>query len=174
MITTLTRYDIYTDGSSRKDAGITFGGWAYEIIKDTRILRSESGGKINVTNQQMELYAAIQALEFIKDKRQFGDEVYIYSDSAYLINCANQGWYHKWVRNGWRNSKDELVANISLWQQLIPYFENNYFHFKHVDGHADNFRNNQVDKLAQAESKKLKENWRGLDNVKERELLSGF
>lgn len=175
MNTNLTRYDIYTDGSSRKDnsMGITFGGWAYEIVKDTRIIRKDSGGMYNVTNQQMELYAAIKAVEGISQYRDPKDMVYIYSDSAYLINCANQGWWRKWIRNGWETSNGKQVANIELWQKLIPYFDNKYYVFRHVNGHADNFRNNQVDEMAQEASQKMKNNWRGLKH-EEGTLSSGF
>ena len=50
-------------------------------------------------------------------------EYIIYTDSAYLINCANQGWYLKWMTNGWMTSQKTPVANKELWEELIPTFD---------------------------------------------------
>jgi ribonuclease HI len=75
-------------------------------------------------------------------------EIVVYSDSAYVINCYKQKWYKKWQVNGWINSKKQPVANKELWEQLIPYFENPFFSFEKVAGHADNKYNNLVDEMA--------------------------
>ena len=74
----------------------------------------------------------------------------IVTDSAYIHNCYSQKWYIKWRQNGWVNSKKEPVANKDLWEQIIPYFDNPNFKFEKTKGHADDTRNNYVDKLAVA------------------------
>ena len=82
-------------------------------------------------------------------------EYIIYTDSAYLINCANQGWYLKWMTNGWMTSQKTPVANKELWEELIPTFDDTRFEYRKVRGHqkGDSFTskwNNYVDGLAVA------------------------
>ena len=82
------------------------------------------------------------------------DEVNIYSDSAYLINCVNQKWYNGWLMNNWFNSKKEPVANKDLWLDLIPFFGDIRIHWNKVKGHSTDYYNNIVDDMAQSIAKK--------------------
>ena len=80
-------------------------------------------------------------------------EYIIYTDSAYLINCANQGWYLKWMTNGWMTSQKPPVANKELWEELVPTFDDTRFEYRKVRGHqkGDSFTsrwNNYADSLA--------------------------
>lgn len=143
-------YEIYTDGSAKgNDPAHRLGGWAYCILYDGDIIRRDSGTEIDTTNQRMELRAAIEALKacenFVKPEAEF----FIYSDSAYFINCYTQEWYKTWEKNKWRNSQNKPVANPELWGEILPYFKRRSFHFEKVKGHADNYYNNLVDEMAQ-------------------------
>jgi ribonuclease HI len=109
----------------------------------------------------MELLAIRNALEFAQKNRHPNEQVIIYSDSAYAINCYTQEWYHKWHWNGWTNSKGEDVANQDLWIQIIPYFDNFWYDFKKVEGHAGVYWNEVCDSLAQSTAETLRINWRG-------------
>ena len=79
---------------------------------------------------------------------EFYKNIYVYSDSAYIINCYSQKWWVNWEKNGWINSKKQKVANRELWESLIYYFKKPNFYFKKVPGHSNNKWNNYVDKLA--------------------------
>ena len=137
----------YTDGATSKNGyDGARGGWAWVIVDDTNhVYRAGSGHSDNVTNNQCELMALIEACEAAET---IGGMFDVYSDSAYCINCYEQQWYKKWQINGWRNSKKEPVANPYLWELLIPYFENPNFHFLKVKGHSTDHWNNYVDRLA--------------------------
>ena len=140
---------IYTDGATSKNGyeGAK-GSWAWVIIDDdNNIISKGDGHSNNVTNNQCELNALINACRMFNMIRPF-DTVEVYSDSAYCINCYQQKWWEKWLKNGWLNSKKEPVANKELWESLIPYFENPNFNFNKVKGHADNYWNNYVDRMA--------------------------
>lgn len=158
MNKSILTYDIYTDGSARgNDPAHNCGGWAYCILYDGDLIRSDSGTVNDTTNQRMELQAAIEALKAIEDNFWNPDyEYHIYSDSAYLTNCYFQGWFYNWEKNGWINSARKPVANVDLWMQIIPYFKRKSFVFHKVKGHADNYYNNLVDKLAQAAADPLR------------------
>lgn len=113
------------------------------------MIAQESGGEKGTTNQRMELTAALKACQEIERMDAFA-RVKIYSDSAYLINCWKQHWWRAWQANGWKNSKKQPVANPDLWRELIPFFEKtpNGYDFIKVKGHAGNFWNEEVDRMA--------------------------
>lgn len=133
--------EIYTDGACSGNPGP--GGWGAILIYQGRI-KELDGGHEYTTNQRMELQAAIEALRALKEPCK----VRLYSDSAYMVNCFQQGWYRKWVTNGWKNSNGKDVENRDLWQQLLQLVDLHQIQFIKVKGHADNEWNNRCDELA--------------------------
>jgi ribonuclease HI len=156
--------EIYTDGSCKSLAQVRFGGWSFIALRGGEFLYRASGSEQETTNQRMELAAIRNALVFASQNRYPSEKVYIYSDSAYAINCYQKQWYDKWLQNGWVNSCGQPVANADLWQDIIPYFDNFWYYFDKVRGHADNYWNNECDRLAQTEAQTLKDNFRGLQH----------
>jgi ribonuclease HI len=95
-----------TDGSCVSNPGPT--GWAYVADDGT----SACGGLVQGTNNIGELLAVENAL------RDFADRpLVIQADSAYTIGCSTT-WASGWARNGWRNSKKEIVANVEIVQTI--------------------------------------------------------
>ena len=157
--------EIYTDGSLKKTGPLTFGGWAFVVMKDGEEIYEASGSIHNTTNQRMELQAIANALEYANSIRRGPEKIIIYSDSAYAINCYLKEWYVIWLSNGWQTTTKKEVANQDLWQKIIPYFDNFWYDFRKVKGHAGNIGNERCDALAQQEAEKLKRHWVGLKNV---------
>ena len=93
----------------------------------------------------MELMACIKALKKIGNTDR---QIEIYSDSAYVVNCFNEGWYKKWEKNGWRSSKNNPVKNKDLWKRLLKLVKRNDCTFVKVKGHAGNKWNEKADELA--------------------------
>ena len=154
-------YYIFTDGASARNGQPNqVGGWGYVILDDKEnIVCFKYGGQKGTTNNWGELTAAVEAIKYIKknlmSKNGFVRELeyIIYTDSAYLINCANLGWYLKWMTNGWMTSQKTPVANKELWEELIPTFDDTRFEYRKVRGHqkGDSFTskwNNYADSLA--------------------------
>ena len=154
-------YYIFTDGASaRNGQSNQVGGWGYVILDDKEnIVYFKYGGQKGTTNNWGELTAAVEAVKYIKknlmSKNGFVRELeyIIYTDSAYLINCANLGWYLKWMTNGWMTSQKTPVVNKELWEELIPTFDDTRFEYRKVRGHqkGDSFTskwNNYADSLA--------------------------
>lgn len=141
---------IFTDGATSNNGyDGAKGGWAWVIVDDNdKIIQQGNGSAENVTNNQCELAALIEACDAASKMYPVYKEFEVYSDSAYCINCYSQGWWKKWVQNGWKNSKKEPVANRELWVQLIPYFRMENFKFNKVKGHSTDYWNNYVDRLA--------------------------
>ena len=153
--------EIYTDGSLKKLGNLTFGGWAYIVVRDQEGIYANSDSVRDTTNQRMELTAIVEALKYIELHRRPSEKIIVYTDSAYIVNCYLKEWYIKWQNNGWINSGGKSVANIDLWCQLIPYFDNFWYDFRKVEGHAGVYWNEKCDTMAQSCAQVLKENWRG-------------
>lgn len=139
--------EIHTDGAcSGNQNDNNLGGWGC-ILRFNNIEKELFGGEVNTTNNRMELTALLKALEAIKKEEQ---EIHIYSDSAYLINCFRDKWYINWQRNGWLNSAKKPVENQDLWQAIIPYLNKHSFTFFKVKGHINlNSKNVNKEKLLQ-------------------------
>ena len=160
----ISTLEIYTDGSCKSIGKFRFGGWSFIALRGGEFLYRASGGEQDTTNQRMELQAIRNALEYASLNRHPNEKVKIYSDSAYAINCYQQEWYTTWQANGWTNANKQPVANQDLWIDIIPYFDNFWYYFGKVKGHADNYWNNECDRLAQAQAQELKDNFRGIQN----------
>lgn len=144
----MSKVEVYTDGSCSPNPGS--GGWGSVILVDGREIMKLAERSKWTTNQEMELVAAANSLHFIEFgmSEYFKDTIIIYTDSAYLCNCWKDGWWKKWVYNGWLNSKKDPVANRSCWENLIPYFKMPNITFVKVKGHVGNQYNEIADKLA--------------------------
>ena len=132
---------IYTDGACSGNPGP--GGWGSILMyKDNK--KEISGGKLETTNNVMELTAVIEGLKLLK----FPCKVKLYSDSAYVVNAFNEKWIYGWLKNGWKNSSKEPVKNKELWQELYELTKIHDVEFIKVKGHSDNEYNNRCDELA--------------------------
>ena len=158
------KFIIYCDGSARNNGyENAVGAWAYVVLNDKEEILAQNYKAVKgATNQQMELMAAAEALEYLVYNELVVpfDKVEVVTDSAYLHNCVKQKWYVNWQRNGWKNAKKEPVANKELWERLIQFFEMPEINFTKVKGHAGRrdkheYYNDMVDKMAQEASKEL-------------------
>jgi ribonuclease HI len=145
---------MHTDGACKGNQfSNAIGGWAY-IIKKGAEEWSNNGAKKNTTNNQMELTALLKGLEFFNEN-SIGNELIVYSDSAYIVNCFNQKWYAKWERNGWIASKNP-VKNKELWIAILKEHRKvKKIQYVHVKGHSGNEYNEKVDVLANEAIKQM-------------------
>lgn len=83
--------EIHCDGSCLKPSGP--GGWAFVIVEKYKIVDSQSGKAEKTTHNQMELQAAISALECVPKNIP----IKICSDSTYLVYGMNK-WLARWLK----------------------------------------------------------------------------
>ena len=131
---------IYTDGSCIGNPGN--GGWAAIIIKDEKKTQIK-GSKKNTTNNQMELMAAIKALESLKETCQ----VDLFTDSKY-VKLGITEWIMRWKTNGFKNAKKKPVVNAQLWIRLDAVASEHQINWQWVKGHAGHVDNERADALA--------------------------
>lgn len=127
----MKKTSIYTDGSCRGRVG----GYAFIIIQDDYELRW-SDKVLDTTNNRMELLAVIEALKCLSLNEETCD-IIIYSDSQWVINCAQKIW----KRN----------KNLDLWKVYDEISKHFVIKYIWVKGHSGNIYNEQCDKLAYAE-----------------------
>lgn len=149
---------IYTDGAASNN-GYDNAVGGYGLVIE---MRGESplvfgGKKPNATNNEMELTAMVSALSWLEGyisrggyKLDENEQIFVYTDSAYIANCYSQKWYTNWEINGWKNSKRQEVANKELWKTLIPFFKKDNIHIVKVKGHSENLGNKIADQVAVA------------------------
>src|SRR5574341_1488261 len=143
MADELKQVTIYTDGACEPNPGP--GGYGVVLIYGTA-RRELSGGFRLTTNNRMEIYAAIKALESLKEPCR----VILYSDSEYLVNAINQGWAKRWKDNNWLRNKQERAVNSDLWDKLLTLCEKHQVEFSWVKGHSGDPENERCDKLSYA------------------------
>lgn len=146
---------VWTDGACSGNPGS--GGAAAIIRYSNSTVKEITFYEEQSTNQRMEIKAVIIAIAEILKTSHDEKNIEIYSDSAYVCNCINQEWYKRWFKNGWINSKKELVANKDLWENLFQMLnelkEDYQITFIKVKGHSMNTWNERADRLAVRASK---------------------
>ncbi len=138
---------IFTDGSASGNPGR--GGYGAVIIQSGK--REEiSGGFLHTTNNRMELYACIAALERLPEPAR----VLLITDSAYVARAFSEGWLQQWERRGWRRRDGEPVENPDLWQQLDRLCKIHSVEFHWIKGHNARPENERCDQLASSAARK--------------------
>lgn len=142
-------YTVYADGSSL-DNGKPHarGGWAYVILdkEEKYVLQENFAAKHGATNNQMELTAAIEAVEVLPR----GAYIHMKLDSQYVINGCRD-WLKGWIRKDFSGVKNE-----GLWRRMIQAQEDKLFSWTWVKGHSVSTYNNRCDVLAQSAAHSLR------------------
>ncbi len=131
---------VFTDGACSGNPGP--GGWG-AILMSGPHRKELHGGEAGTTNNRMELFAAIAALEALKGASM----VELHTDSNYLKDGITK-WIHGWKRNGWRTADKRPVKNAELWQRLEAATKRHEIDWHWVKGHAGHPENERADELA--------------------------
>ncbi|HEX5756633.1 MAG TPA: ribonuclease HI [Arenimonas sp.] len=136
----MKQVEIHTDGACLGNPGP--GGWA-ALLRHGGHERELSGGEPETTNNRMELFAAIAALEALKSPC----EVVLHTDSQYVQKGIAE-WMPSWIRRGWKTAGGDPVKNRDLWQRLQAAAAQHKVDWRWVKGHAGHPDNERVDTLA--------------------------
>ena len=147
----LSKIEIYTDGSCLGNPGP--GGYGVVIIEGNAILHKESVQSKDTTNNREELKAMFSAIKYARANKN--KNFVCYSDSPYVVNGVTN-WIFGWARNGWKNSKKQIVENYDLMTQLYDevQFPIPNLTIEKVKGHAGVMGNELADALATSNNKK--------------------
>ena len=131
---------IFTDGACRGNPGP--GGWGVLILLEGEEI-TLYGGEDSTTNNQMEMMAAIKALEYFQETTAI-EQV---TDSSYLKDGIEK-WIHGWKKNGWKTSAKKPVKNQELWMKIDVLNQYHEVQWKWVKGHSGHRENEIADLLA--------------------------
>ena len=136
----MKRVSIWTDGACSGNPGP--GGWG-ALLRFGGTERELYDGEPETTNNRMELTAAIEALNVLKEPC----EVDLYTDSQYVKGGMTE-WIFGWKKNGWKTSAKKPVKNAELWQALDQAVSRHKINWHWVKGHAGHRENEIADQLA--------------------------
>ena len=139
-VSELKKVSIWTDGACSGNPGP--GGWG-ALLRFGDVERELYDGEPNTTNNRMELMAAINALNALKQPC----EVSLYTDSQY-VKGGMTGWIHGWKKNGWKTAAKKPVKNVELWQAPDEAVARHKISWHWVKGHAGHEENERADELA--------------------------
>ena len=131
---------IHTDGACSGNPGP--GGWG-AVLQYGETIRELKGGAPLTTNNQMELTAAIEALNALKRPVA----VQLHTDSSYVKDGLTK-WIHNWKKNGWKTADKKPVKNVELWQALDAAVARHQIEWHWVKGHNGDEMNERADVLA--------------------------
>ena len=143
---------IYTDGSCLGNPGN--GGWAF-LMQDGDKFTAMSGFQRETTNNQMELTAAIEALNYNIVRK---DEIILITDSNYVKNGISE-WIKNWKKNNWKTATKSNVKNRNLWEKLDELNYKLNVKWEWVKAHNIDKYNNYVDELARNSAENLVESF---------------
>lgn len=132
--------EVFTDGACSGNPGP--GGWG-AILRYNGHERELYGGERDTTNNRMELLAAINALNTLKEPCS----VDLYTDSVYVRDGISR-WIDGWKNNNWRTAAKKPVKNAELWQVLDTARQRHDVRWHWVKGHAGHPENERCDELA--------------------------
>ena len=137
---------IYTDGSSLGNPGPGGYGIIIEWVGKGYIKEFSRGFKYT-TNNRMELWAVIDALEKLKKKPM---DVLIISDSKYVIEAIEKKWVFGWQKKNFKGKK-----NPDLWKRFLKIYPQHNVQFQWVKGHNNHPQNERCDQLAVTAAKDM-------------------
>ena len=142
---------IHSDGGCHGNPGP--GGWAATLSYGAHF-RELSGGELATTNNRMELQAAIEALNALKEPCQ----VDFFTDSEYVKNGVTV-WISGWKLNGWKTKAKKWVKNADLWRMLDAAASRHKVSWNWVKGHAGHVGNEHCDRLANEAIARIKKDF---------------
>ena len=140
--------EIWTDGACSGNPGP--GGWG-ALLRYGDKERELYGGEAETTNNRMELTAAIEALNALKEPCK----VSLTTDSQY-VKGGITGWINGWKSNGWKTANKKPVKNSDLWQALDEAVTRHRIDWHWIKGHAGHPENEKADELARLGMKDYK------------------
>jgi ribonuclease HI len=139
----------FTDGACSGNPGP--GGWGV-VLRSGEHEREIYGGEIETTNNRMELTAAIEALQALRESCQ----VELTTDSTYVKDGITR-WLQKWKINGWKTAAKKPVKNQDLWEQLEVQTARHVVQWLWVKGHSGHPGNERADALANLGMNEIRE-----------------
>lgn len=148
---------VFTDGAcssnGRPGSKAGFAVWFPEHPELKHSQRIPDGDP--QTNQRAELCAIQKAVEILETNGYTDEDIVIYTDSDYSINCLTK-WIPGWTARGWKTAEGKDVLHQDVIKdtsaRLVKFKSHRFVHVRaHTGGVDDLSRNNDVvDRMARS------------------------
>lgn len=136
----LKKVEMFVDGACRGNPGP--GGWGVLLrYKDSE--KTLNGAEKETTNNRMELMAAIEGLNSLKERCH----VIMTTDSQYVKHGVTE-WMAGWKAKNWKTANNKPVKNQDLWLRLEEALSRHQVEWHWVRGHSGHEENERADMLA--------------------------
>lgn len=157
---------IYTDGAnSLNGTPYSYGGYGWVAIWDRAEGMILSGGQScppnpddPVTNNKMELSAIIDALDNMSEIGIVDEQIEVWSDSMWCVQCASKKWARRKNVNLW-NKLNQIEFVLKMSGATISY--------NWIKGHNGDHYNEMVDDIAVEKKMGAKPSKEELEHLKE-------
>lgn len=137
---------LFSDGACSGNPGP--GGYGAIAVLNGTIVKELGGASPSTTNNQMELLAVIEGLEWLHLKG--AKKVSIWTDSTYVIKGITS-WILEWKKRDWKTASGSPVLNQSFWERLYDLslqFSPRALSWNYVPGHQGIPGNERCDAIA--------------------------
>ena len=125
---------IYTDGGcAGNQSDENLGGWG-AILEFGSATKELYGSEKNTTNNRMEMTALLEALRAVKKENQ---EIHVFSDSSYLMDCFRKKWYVYWQKNGWKTASKKAGGKSGSLEGAAALYRHPPHDLYRVKGHVN-------------------------------------
>ncbi len=138
---------IYSDGGYFEKQDI--GGWGMVIFKDKQELLRLSGWQKHASSLEMELKAALNALQQLNHSLSPLEsyQITLFTDSRILIEGLSQKIKH-WRQTHWIHKSGNPIKYQPLWEALDTLTQQHHIQWQWVKAHNGNHGNTLADQLA--------------------------
>lgn len=129
---------IHSDGNCKKNGkkdavagfSVYFANDLFSKFNTTKLVETNEK-----TNNIAELHGIHYIVNVLNDNKELFENynIIICTDSMYSINCRK--WSKNWIKNNWKNSKNEPVKNKELIQSILALLSDKIT-FKHIFSHT--------------------------------------
>ena len=136
---------IETDEAGVRKQYRGYGAIVEFVLKSGAPETREDYGLEEATGNQIVLLALIEALKRLTKPCS----ITIYTNNRYVSENIRLGRIYEWFANGWKTVRNEQIANMKEWKELLPLIEGHELTFAHSKEHS-------YKKVMQGEIKKIK------------------
>lgn len=142
---TLDTLEVFSDGSYRSNLRV--GGWGVVLIVEGERFDTDFGACTATSSLEMELLAAVKALELALNQVKNNQNIILRTDSKVLIEGL-EGKIVRYKQQKWHHLSGRPVKFRTLWEQFSLLAQGLNITVQWVKGHSGNVGNQLADQLA--------------------------
>lgn len=137
--------EVFSDGGYL--SRVKVGGWGAVLIKNNQQVDTDLGACKASSSLEMELLAAVNALELVESSLKTNKNIVLHTDSKILIEGL-EGKIALYQQQNWHHPSGRAVEFRGLWERFLQLTQRLNVTVKWVKGHNGNIGNQLADKLA--------------------------